>query len=78
MEPVDTCLPLCPVALEAKLDWDEKKQEEADQEVEADLIAAGRFGDVREGLGLQGGMSRIVDKMVAEKRAYQLTRRNGG
>lgn len=33
---------------------------------------------VREGPGLQGGMSRIADKIAAEKRAYRLTRRNGG
>jgi hypothetical protein len=34
-------------------DLDEKKQEEADQEAEAELIAAGGFGRVRKDLGLR-------------------------
>jgi hypothetical protein len=57
----------------AWLDWDEKKQEEADQEAEAELIAAGGFGRVRKGHGLRGGMSRIAEDIQAEKKAYRFT-----
>jgi hypothetical protein len=59
--------------LRAWLDWDEKKQEEADQEAEAELIAAGGFGRVRKGQGLRGGMSRILEDIAAEKRDYRFS-----
>ena len=59
--------------LRAWLDWDQKKQEEADQEAEAELIAAGGFGRVRQGLGLQGGMNRISKEIVTEKRDYRFS-----
>jgi hypothetical protein len=59
--------------LRAWLDWDQKKQEEADQEAEAELIAAGGFGRVRHSLGLQGGMNRISREIVAEKRDYRFS-----
>jgi hypothetical protein len=59
--------------LRAWLDWDVKKQEEADQHAEAELLAAGGFGRVRQGLGLQGGMNRISGEIVAEGRAYRFT-----
>jgi hypothetical protein len=59
--------------LRAWLDWDQKKQEEADQEAEAELIAAGGFGRVRQGLGLQGGMNRISREIVTEKRDYRFS-----
>jgi hypothetical protein len=59
--------------LRAWLDWDEKKQEEADQEAEAELIAAGGFGRVRKDQGLRGGMSRILGDIVAEKRDYRFS-----
>ena len=57
--------------LRAWLDWDEKKQEEADQEAEAELIAAGGFGRVRKDLGLQGGMNHIMRDIATEERAYR-------
>jgi hypothetical protein len=59
--------------LRAWLDWDKKKQEEADQEAEAELIAAGGFGRVRQGLGLRGGMSRVLENIAAEKRDYRFS-----
>jgi hypothetical protein len=59
--------------LRAWLDWDEKKQEQADQEAEAELIAAGGFGRVRKDQGLQGGMSRILKNIAAEKRDYRFS-----
>jgi hypothetical protein len=59
--------------LRAWLDWDEKKQQEADQEAEAELIAAGGFGRVRKDQGLQGGMSRILGDIAAENREYRFT-----
>lgn len=57
--------------LRAWLDWDEKKQEEADQEAEAELITAGGFGRVRKDQGLRGGMSRIMGGVAAENRMYR-------
>ena len=40
---------------------------------EAELIAAGGFGRVRQGLGLQGGMNRISREIVTEKRDYRFS-----
>ena len=57
--------------LRAWLDWDQKKQEEADQEAEAELIAAGGFGRVRNNQGLRGGMCRIGEDIAAEKALYR-------
>jgi hypothetical protein len=59
--------------LRAWLDWDKKKQEQADQEAGAELIAAGGFGRVRKDQGLQVGMSRISKNIAAEKRDYRFS-----
>jgi hypothetical protein len=58
--------------LRAWLDWDKKKDEEAEQQAEAELLAAGGFGQLRDG-GMQGGMRRITASISAEKAQYRFS-----
>ena len=56
--------------LSAWLDWDKKKDEAIEQEVEAELIAAGGFGQNRE-RGIQPLFGRIQADSRAEERQYR-------
>jgi hypothetical protein len=58
----------------AWLDWDQRKDQEAEQEAEAELITAGGFGQLRDGAGLQAGMRRVTANIMAEERQYRFTR----
>jgi hypothetical protein len=58
--------------LRAWLYWDKKKNEEAEQEVEPELLAAGGFRQLRDG-GMQGGIRRITASISAEKAQYQFS-----
>lgn len=60
--------------IRAWLDWDQRKEQEAEQEAEAELIAAGGFGRLRDGAGFQAGMRRVADRIQADERQYRFAR----
>jgi hypothetical protein len=59
----------------AWLDWSQKKDQEAEEEAEAELIAAGGFGQGRlQDQGMRAIMSRISADGTANRRKYRFAK----